>query len=154
MSAPELPHAIAIETEGAHLDEENLTDIDDLVSVCEGLEVFDEESDCVRLAHHTIQEYFEKAWPEHFPEAHRRLGSACTLYLSFDDFNDKPPATPFDYLNHLRSFLLYAYAAENWDYHAQKQYTKMESLVSTFLQGRFPLISSLQVLREDRQFPL
>ena len=42
------------------LDEENLPEIEDMVSVCAGLVTIDEESNIIRLVHYTTQEYFER----------------------------------------------------------------------------------------------
>lgn len=42
------------------LDEENLVQIEEMVSVCAGLVTIDEESKIIRLVHCTTQEYFER----------------------------------------------------------------------------------------------
>jgi len=49
----ELQHALAVESGEPKLDEENLSDIEDLVSVCAGLVTVDQESSIVRLVHLT-----------------------------------------------------------------------------------------------------
>ena len=40
------------------LDEDNLPEIEDMLSACAGLVTVDEESDVVRLIHYTAGEYF------------------------------------------------------------------------------------------------
>lgn len=60
LTVRELQHALAIETGETQLDEENITDISDVVSVCAGLVTIDEESNIIRLVHYTTQEFFER----------------------------------------------------------------------------------------------
>lgn len=56
----ELQHALAIEIGDSKLDEENLLQIEDMVSVCAGLVTIDEESSIIRLVYYITQEYFER----------------------------------------------------------------------------------------------
>jgi hypothetical protein len=51
---------LAVEPGEAELDPENKPEVDDIVSVCAGLVVVDQESDVIRLVHYTKQEYFER----------------------------------------------------------------------------------------------
>src|SRR5271154_2700548 len=65
LTTGELCHALAVEPGDEELDEDNIPDIEDVVSVCAGLVTVDEESNIVRLVHYTTQEYFERvrlAW--------------------------------------------------------------------------------------------
>jgi hypothetical protein len=55
----ELQHALAVEVGKPELDEENLSKIEYMVSVCAGLVTVDEDSNIIRLVHYTTQEYFE-----------------------------------------------------------------------------------------------
>ena len=49
----ELQHALAVEIGESAIDEENLPEIEDMVSVCAGLVTVDEESGTIRLVHYT-----------------------------------------------------------------------------------------------------
>ena len=60
LTTSELRHAIAVEIGAFKLDEENLPEIEDIVSVCAGLVTVDQESDIIRFVHYTTQEYFER----------------------------------------------------------------------------------------------
>ena len=51
---------LQLEVGESELDEENLPEIEDMVSVCAGLVTVDEESEIIRLVHYTTQEYFER----------------------------------------------------------------------------------------------
>jgi hypothetical protein len=66
LTTSELRHALAVEIGESELDEENLPEIEDMVSVCAGLVTVDEESDVIRLVHYTTQEYFERTWTSWF----------------------------------------------------------------------------------------
>ena len=56
--------ALAIGEEASTFDEENIDDIEEIVSVCCGLVIIDSETSAVRLVHHTTREYFKKTGSE------------------------------------------------------------------------------------------
>lgn len=53
VSPLELQHALGVEVGDPVLDEDNLTDVEDMVSVCAGLVTVDNESNIIRLVHYT-----------------------------------------------------------------------------------------------------
>ncbi|KAE9577641.1 hypothetical protein CGMCC3_g6126 [Colletotrichum fructicola] len=65
----ELQHALAVERGTTELDEDNITELEDIVSVCAGLVTIDEESGVIRLVHYTTQEYFERTAEQWLPSA-------------------------------------------------------------------------------------
>jgi hypothetical protein len=67
----------------SELDKDNLSEIQDMVSVCAGLVTIDEESHVIRLVHYTTQEYFERTQSYWFPNARTTI---CISYLSFGVF--------------------------------------------------------------------
>ncbi|KAF9776764.1 hypothetical protein IL306_005009, partial [Fusarium sp. DS 682] len=84
LSPLELQHALGIESESTEFDEENLSEIPDIVSACAGLVTVDEQSNTVRLAHFTTQEYFERTQDQWFPQAALELCVKTLTYLSYD----------------------------------------------------------------------
>lgn len=82
----ELRHALAIEPGEPEFDEDNLDDIDQILSVCCGLVIVNRESQIVRFAHYTTQEYFKGPGSKHLPNAHHLIATACLDYLTFDEF--------------------------------------------------------------------
>ncbi|KAI9757033.1 MAG: hypothetical protein M4579_003602 [Chaenotheca gracillima] len=86
MTEAELQHALAVEVETTELDEENIPDIDDVLSACAGLVTVDPSTELVRLVHYTTQEYFERESKVHFPKAHETIATACLTYLTFSVF--------------------------------------------------------------------
>jgi hypothetical protein len=55
-----LQDALAVEPGDTELGEDNLVEVDDMVSACAGLVTVDQESKIIRLVHYTTQEYFER----------------------------------------------------------------------------------------------
>jgi DNA replication protein DnaC len=82
----ELCCALAVEPDTSALDPDNITNYDDLVSVCAGLVVVDQESEVIRLVHYTTQEYFERICRTWTPTAPLEIASTCLMYLCFDVF--------------------------------------------------------------------
>ena len=95
MSITEVQYAIAVELGEKRFDEDNLDDANELVSVCAGLVVVDDESNIIRLVHYTTQEYFEQNGENVLPGARQAIAESCFTYLLYDDF-----ATGWLYKNH------------------------------------------------------
>ena len=113
----ELQHAIGVEVGESDFDPENLSLVEDLLSVCAGLVIVDDETNVIRLIHYTTQQYLEQTRGKWLSQAHRHLAQTCLTYLSFKpfrigDFSLKTLSPQ------LRSYPLYDYAARNWGYHA------------------------------------
>lgn len=102
----------------SELDEDNIPEIEEMVSVCAGLVTVDEESDIIRLVHHTTQEYFERNQEKWFSEAQNDVTMTCVTYLSFDALAGFCP-TDEEFETRLRLNPLYDYAARNWGHHAR-----------------------------------
>ncbi|MCJ1469647.1 hypothetical protein MMC07_008283 [Pseudocyphellaria aurata] len=56
LTTKELCHALAVRPDDKMLDQDNVIDVEDVVSVCAGLVTVDEESGIIRLVHYTAQE--------------------------------------------------------------------------------------------------
>lgn len=104
LSALELIHALAVEPGETSLDEDNLPDLDDVVSVCAGLVIIDDESGIIRLVHYTTQDYFERRKQKWLPDAENEIAQTCNTYLSFDAFRSGLYGT--DFKQRLRENLL------------------------------------------------
>jgi hypothetical protein len=130
----ELLHALAVEDEQSKLDEENLSDIGYMVSLCAGLVTVDKESDIIRLVHYTTQEYFIKTRNTWFPDAHCNIAKICVTYLSFDAFETNSHQKQ-DIRARLRLHPLYSYAALNWGHHARISSIEGEKLILDLLES-------------------
>lgn len=121
LSLTELQHALAVELNESSFDEENLPDIEDMISVCAGLITYYENEHVITLVHFTTQEFFEREWAIWFPDAHRKIGQTCVTYLCYDVFSSEPCRNFMEYQARLRNYPFHNYAACNWGHHARRQ---------------------------------
>ena len=91
LSIKELEQAVAIELGQSDLDQDNVCDYEDIVSVCAGLVIADFDDvrpgGFLRLAHYTTQEYLVRNGKKYFPEAQQIMASNCLTYLLYDAFS-------------------------------------------------------------------
>ncbi|KAI0196461.1 hypothetical protein F4808DRAFT_305556 [Astrocystis sublimbata] len=115
----ELQNALAVEPDEPEFDEDNLPQIEDVLSVCAGLVTVDTDSSIVRLVHYTTQEYFDRTQSKWFPEAHHSITLACFTYLSYPDFESGHSPTDRGFEQRLWLYPFYDYAARNWAHHSR-----------------------------------
>lgn len=115
LSPLELWHALSVELDDARFDEDNLPDLEDIVSVCAGLITV--TGDSVQLVHYTAQQYLECTLSSWSPTAHRDIGRICVTYLLFDEFREGFCQTHKSYLSRLQQYPLHQYASQKWGYH-------------------------------------
>ena len=145
LAATELQHALGVEVGESKLDELNLSDIKDIISVCAGLVTIDEESGIIRLVHYTTQEYFERTQSQWFPDAQTSITTTCVSYLSFDEFESGICQNDEEFEQRLQSNTLYDYAAHNWGHHAREAEASCEGVIE-FLQKQAHVEASSQAL--------
>ncbi|CAG9946078.1 unnamed protein product [Clonostachys rosea f. rosea IK726] len=139
----ELQHALAVSVGDKRLDEDNIRDIKDVVSVCLGLVTVDEQSGIVRLVHYNTQEYFEQTKTRLFPNAEAELATICVAYISFSIFESGLCETDSELQYRMRSRPLYDYTAQNWGHHARSATTPISG-VWQFLSNRALINASNQ----------
>jgi len=148
----ELQHAIAVEVGEAKLDNDNLPEIGDMVSVCAGLVTIDEESGIIRLVHYTTQEYFELTQKRWFPDAETDIANTCVTYLLFDTFKSGLCPTDEEFEARLRDNAIYDYAARNWGHHARKAPLTSQMMME-FLESDSKVEASIQALMATKRYP-
>ncbi|KFA80419.1 hypothetical protein S40288_10315 [Stachybotrys chartarum IBT 40288] len=143
----ELQHAIGVEVGMLTPDENNLPQVQDIMSVCAGLVTVDHESNIIRLVHYTTQRYFEQnIW---FPSAHSDMMTICITYLSFNDFRSGSCPSDAEFEERLQVYPLYDYAAHNWGYHGRYGQTVCQVLMR-FLEREARLEASIQGLLAEK----
>ena len=143
----ELQHALAVEIGEPAIDEENLPEIEDMVSVCAGLVTVDEESGTIRLVHYTTQEYFERTRSEWFPDAQTDIATTCVSYLLFDTFKHIGFCeTDEGFESRLELNPLYDYAARNWGHHSHTVPTELELLLNRLFSSQAKMSSCSQAM--------
>jgi hypothetical protein len=86
LSTAELRCALAVERGATEIDPENIPEVEDLVAVCDGFVVHDQERDVVRLRHYTTQKYLENVSVTWDPTPQLLITTTCIDYLSLDAF--------------------------------------------------------------------
>jgi hypothetical protein len=149
----ELQHALAVEIGESRLDEENIPDVVDVVSVCAGLVIVDEECNIVRLAHYTVQQYLERTQNIWFPDAQNYIAMTCVAYLSFDAFQTGFSQTDEEFEARLRVHVLYGYAARNWGHHVRATLTEVQPLILNLLECEAKVSALSQAMLAFGQYP-
>lgn len=155
LSVSELLHALATELDESEFHDDNIPDLDDIVSACAGLitTTAGPSRDKIRFIHFTAREYFERKWMIWFPDAEGGITSICLTYLSFDVFQDGPCSSNTDLMKRVDQYPLYSYAAKNWGRHALKFLGKEnEELTVAFLGDTKKVTASAQELFSPNGF--
>ncbi|RYP04866.1 hypothetical protein DL764_004189 [Monosporascus ibericus] len=103
----ELQHALAVEIGEPELDQENITDIQDIIS-----------------------EYFHRTRGKWFPNATTEIAIVCATYLSFSAFESGFTLTGEEFKERLQSNPFYDYAATNWGHHAREASTSIQEVIN------------------------
>ncbi|KAI1110175.1 hypothetical protein F5Y14DRAFT_371523 [Nemania sp. NC0429] len=119
LTTTELRYALGVELNTNEFDDDNLPDLEDILSVCCGLVTVTvhPKRDIIRLVHYTTQEYFERTGKSWFPEAQDEIAKTCVAYLSFDAF-ESSISVRSKLKERLSSYPLYQYAGQYWGIHA------------------------------------
>lgn len=152
LTTSELQHALGVEIGLSTLDEDNLPQIEDIVSICAGLVTVDEESKVIRLVHYTTQEYFQRTQKDWFPNAETEITAVCISYLSFKVFESGFCPTDEEFERRLWSNPLYDYASHNWGRHACHAVTLDKELVE-FLRFDAKVEASSQAMISFKRWP-
>ena len=153
----ELQYALAVEVSESEFDTENLSDVEDIISVCAGLVTVDEQSDIIRLVHYTTQEYFKRTQKHWFPNAQTDMAATSVTYLSFDIFKTGFCLTDEEFEERLQLNPLYDYAARNWGHHARAastevEWVKMEQLILSFLESEAKVSACIQAMMASKEY--
>ena len=157
LSVDELRYAIAVQQGRSQFDEEDLSDIDDIVSACGGLITVGQgqDTDTVRLVHYSTQQFLMKTGGKYFPDALEITANCCLTYLLYSTFErgwwrDSGDSN----INHgrfmqervLRHPLL-SYAARYWAAHTNEcSAQSVMDLSLRFLRDDYKVSSAAQVL--------
>lgn len=143
LTPSELDHAVAVEIGSTEFDDENLSGIAYISSVCAGLVTIDESSDQVRLVHYTTYDFLTRLLPSWYPSGNKEVARDCVTYLSFDTIVTEPD----EYENEkTRPDGLYRYAARNWGYHARTSPIDGEDLVVDFLEAESKVAACIPIM--------
>jgi hypothetical protein len=146
LTTAELCCALAVEPGENELDPENKPDVDDIVSVCAGLVVVDQQSAIIRLVHYTTQEYFERISSRLNPDGQLEIAETCLTYLSFSVFESGSCATDEEFEERLCQHELLDYAAKYCGEHIRSVEAKAAYLACKLVTHSGILSCAAQVL--------
>ena len=157
LSVDELRYAIAVQRGHSQFNEEDLSDIDDIVSACGGLITVDQgqDIDTVRLVHYSTQQFLIKTGGRYFPDALEINAVCCLTYLLYNTFGRGWWRGSGDSkINHGRFIQervlqhpLLCYAARYWAAHANEcSAQSVMDLSLRFLRDDYKVSSVAQVL--------
>ncbi|KAJ5169200.1 uncharacterized protein N7482_004794 [Penicillium canariense] len=147
LTIPELQHALGVETGASMLDETNIPELEDMISVCAGLVTLDEECKILRLVHYTTQEYFEQPQQSNWrSDAEREILRTCMTYLSFSVFESGFCQTRRMFEDRLGSNKLFEYASRNWGHHARKSSIEGDQCILDFLKSQAKVSACAQAM--------
>ncbi|KAH8726741.1 hypothetical protein GQ44DRAFT_613477, partial [Phaeosphaeriaceae sp. PMI808] len=118
LTTDELCHALAVELGDEELDEDNIPDVEDIISVCAGLVTVDEESNVIRLVHYTTQDYLKGIQEEWILNSQCEIASICLTYLCFNTFRSGPCMDTDKLDSRCEENLFLRYSAQYWGDHA------------------------------------
>jgi hypothetical protein len=152
LTATEIQHALALEIGESELDEENLPEVKDILSVCSGLVTIDEESNVIRLVHYTTQEYLKRTQKKWFPNAETNITVICVSYLLFSVFESGFCQTDAEFKERLRLNQIYDYAATNWGNHARETSALCQEVIDS-LESKLKVEAASQALLAIERYP-
>jgi ankyrin repeat protein len=134
LTTQELCHALAVEIGDEDFDSENVTDVEDILSVCAGLVTVDEESQIIRLVHYTTQEYLEGIREDWHPKAQQEIASTCLTYLCFEPFRSAPCPDFDKFESRRKAYSFLDYSARYWRDHVSAVQEDICELAMALLQ--------------------
>lgn len=151
----EVQHALTIYDGIPYLTKETITDVELIVSACEGLIKLDRTGSILQLAHYTVQEYLLKhsqvLFSEPDPDPECYILKICLKLLVSPAFKTGFCPTKKEFEERLDSFPLYDYAARTWGAHALCT-SAMDDLVLELLQDGPKLEAMAQCLMAYRRY--
>jgi ankyrin repeat protein len=151
LTTRELQHALAVTVGDTELDEDNITEPQEIASVCAGLVTIDQESNIIRLVHYTTQEFFEKHRASLFPRAEVLIVQTCVTYLSFGTFENGHCKAPVQLNRRQWQYALYNYAAAYWAKHDSNALKEAKESILKLLDSDAKVSSCSQVVIGKRR---
>lgn len=142
--------AMSLDSDLGSVDDEDYPASHLLITVCAGLVVIDEESNVIRLVHHTTQEYFDRRRRTIFPSAQLNITQACVKYLLQPVFVEGPCSTEIKLIDRNHEYGFFKYAASHWGNHARgAPESNSGPLILALLNNELSLASLVQEMVDE-----
>lgn len=151
LEAVVLQHAVVITENIMEIDDDDLIDIEDLVSICAGIVTVDRESGIIRLIHYTTQKYLQNYLQCQLPAANANIAMTCLVYLGFDIF-DYSCQSESALKQRLMKYKFYSYAAQYWGEHTRGDPENDDSIQTAIIETFFQTSGKLESMNQIRVF--
>ena len=132
LKSNQLRHALATEEGSSQIDEDNCPILDEIISLCAGLAVHNQESDTIQLVHYTTYDFLRKV--DWIQKGSALVAISCTQYLMSDTFSSGSCATKNELERRIESNHFYLYATMNWAHHVRSSALEEHGVVLEFLE--------------------
>jgi hypothetical protein len=134
LTSQELCYALAIKPGDMELDGDNVYDVKDIISICAGLIIIDEESNVIRLVHYTTQKYFERIRLDWNPNAREEIATTYLTYLAFNTFRSGSCGSDKKFEKRIKENVLLDYTGRHWAEYIRPVEATISKLALAFLQ--------------------
>lgn len=142
MSVKELETALTVRLGDCRIDEEDLLNCPEVVSLCVGLVSINRSSNTVQLVHFTTKEYLKLNPPSWMASAQTKISTTCLTYLTFEDFSCGRATSDQSFEERIDRHKLLRYASRHWGHHAREceqellQSESYRTILLKFLENR------------------
>jgi hypothetical protein len=113
----ELRQLLVIDLGDTQIDERQ-SSAEDIIAVCQSLIALDAESNVVRFAHFTVQEFLTEKYTHYKLKPRKELAKVCITYITLDVFEAGP--TDEEAFNlRAETHMCYDYAVKYWGYYTR-----------------------------------
>jgi ankyrin repeat protein len=142
----ELRHALAVIEGNYQLENDNIPVLDEVISLCAGLVLVNQDSNTIQLVHYTTYEYFIQYEIDWIQAARNLIATTCTTYLRFDVFKTGFCRDRNEFNARMIANPLYEYATSYWGVHVQSSTLEQKNLITEFLEQEGHVSACVQAL--------
>jgi hypothetical protein len=154
LPATALQYALAVKEDTTDITEDDLPNLEMIISLCMGLIGLEEESGTIRLVHETTQQYLENYFQKHKEDGDAEIADVCLRYFSFPAFSQEFPDRK-SVEEHMARYPLSEYATMYWFVHIRGDLEKkfVPKILQTFRdQGVRDSVQQIEAYSEYHVF--
>lgn len=114
-----LRHALAVKEDTMDIKENDLPNLQMVLSLCVGLVILDQESSEIRLVHETTQQYLQSYFRDRKEGGDAEIAKICFRYFTFPTFS-RAFEDNQSLEEHLARYQLSSYASRYWSVHIRE----------------------------------
>lgn len=103
-----------------NLDEAYYVEPHDVIELCSGLVILDQQTQIIHFIHHTVHKYLLSVSSiNNMSKAHLMMANTCINYLSLDDIGNGPCTSQVSFNSRLSEKCFLDYSCRYWGYHCR-----------------------------------